>query len=236
MEKILVTGANGRFGSILKKIKTNKKLIFRNKKELNILSTKSISKNLKKFKPNYIIHLAGLSRPMDIHEKEIIKSINLNIIGTCNLVSEASKYGIKLIYFSTNYIYPGIRGNYSEKDAVKPWNNYGWSKLGGECAVQMYKNSLILRVCMTEKPFVHKVAFVNVKNSFVYQEEVAKILFKLINKKGVINIGGKSQSVYSFAKKENKNIKKIFLKKISKIGMPFNSSININKLKKILKS
>ena len=143
MKKILVTGASGRFGCILKKIKTNRKLIFRNKKELNILSTKSISKNLKKFKPNYILHLAGLSRPMNIHEKEIIKSINLNIIGTCNLVNEASKYGIKLIYFSTNYIYPGIKGNYSEKDAVKPWNNYGWSKLGGECAVQMYKNSLI---------------------------------------------------------------------------------------------
>ena len=36
------------------------------------------------------------------------------------------------------------KGNYSEEDPVKPWNNYGWSKLGGECAVQMYKNSLIL--------------------------------------------------------------------------------------------
>ena len=35
------------------------------------------------------------------------------------------------------------------KDALKPWNNYSWSKLGGECAVQMYKNSLIIRLCMT---------------------------------------------------------------------------------------
>ena len=31
-------------------------------------------------------------------------------------------------------------------------------KLGGECAVQMYKNSLIVRLCMTEKPFIHKKA------------------------------------------------------------------------------
>ena len=31
------------------------------------------------------------------------------------------------------------KGNYKESDPVKPFNNYGFSKLGGECAVQMYK-------------------------------------------------------------------------------------------------
>ena len=131
IKKILVTGADGRFGSILKTIKTNKKFIFRSRKQLNILSTKSILKNIKKFKPNYILNLAGLSRPMSIHEKKLVKSIELNIIGTCNLVKEASKMNIKLIYFSTNYVYPGTKGNYTERDSVKPWNNYGWSKLGG---------------------------------------------------------------------------------------------------------
>ena len=230
MEKILVTGASGRFGSILKKTKTKKKLIFRNKKELNILSTKSISTNLKKFKPNYIIHLAGLSRPMDIHEKEIIKSINLNIIGTCNLVSEASKYGIKLIYFSTNYIYPGIRGNYSEKDAVKPWNNYGWSKLGGECAVQMYKNSLILRVCMTEKPFIHKKAYANVRSNFIFQEDAAKIIIKLLKKKGIINVGGQSKTIYKFAKQKNSKVEKIY----SKGEFPKRMDMSLSKLNKFI--
>ena len=62
------------------------------------------------------------------------------------------KKNIKLIYFSTNYVYPGKRGNYKEEDPLLPVNNYAWSKLGGEAAVQMYSNSLILRVSMTEKP------------------------------------------------------------------------------------
>ena len=57
---------------------------------------------------------------------------------------------------------------------------------------------------MTEKPFVHKKAFANVKTSFAYQHEVARILFKLLNKKGIINVGGKAQYIYNFAKKENK--------------------------------
>ena len=100
--KILVTGADGRFGKIFKRLKTNIKFIFRNKKELNILSNRSIKNNLKKFKPNSILHLAGLSRPMSIHLKDINKSIDLNIVGTCNLVKEAKK-NIKLIYASTNY-------------------------------------------------------------------------------------------------------------------------------------
>jgi len=88
---------------------------------------------------------------------------------------------------------------------------------------------------MTEKPFVHKKAFANVKTSFLYQEEVAKILFKLINKKGVINIGGSTKYIYDFVKKKNKNIKKTYLKKHLDFGMPINSSINISKLKKIIK-
>ena len=167
MPKIIVTGSDGRFGKILKKL--NKNLIFRNKKQLDILSPKSISRNFKKYMPSHVLHLAGLSRPMDIHEKNIIKSIDLNIICTCNLVKEASKRGVKFIYLSTSYVYPGEKGNYSERDAVKPWNNYAWSKLGGESAVQMYKNSLIIRLCMTQEPFIHKQAYTNVKSNFIFQ-------------------------------------------------------------------
>ena len=104
-------------------------------------------------------------------------------------------------------------------------------KLGGECAVQMYKNSLIVRLCMTEKPFIHKKAFANVKTNFIYQEDAAKIILKLIGKKGIINVGGPSQTVYQFAKKSNKKIKRIY----SKGEFPFRADMSLRKLKKILK-
>ena len=138
-KKIIVTGANGRFAQELKKIKTKFNFIFRNKSQLNILSEKSIRRNITMFKPQSILHLAGLSRPMSIHEKNISKSINLNIIGTCNLVKLCDENKIKIIFFSTSYVYPGVKGNYKETDPLLPWNNYGWSKLGAESAVQMYK-------------------------------------------------------------------------------------------------
>ena len=234
-KRILVTGGTGRFGSILKRLKINYELLFPSKITLDITNFKSIQKYIKFKKPNIVIHLAGLSRPINIHDRKIKESINLNIIGTCNVTKACAEKNIKLIYFSTSYVYPGTKGNYMETDSLLPVNNYSWSKLGGECAVQLYKNSLILRLCMTEKPFVHKAAFYDVKNSFMYHDEVAKILLKLLNIKGILNVGGKSQSVYNFAKIENPKIKKIFLKK-KKINMPINSSVNIEKLKKILKN
>jgi dTDP-4-dehydrorhamnose reductase len=88
---------------------------------------------------------------------------------------------------------------------------------------------------MTERPFVHKKAFANVKNSFLYHDEVVKILFKLIKNKGIINVGGNVKNIYDFAKKDNPKVKKTFLKKKTNLDMPINSSVNILKLKKILK-
>jgi len=233
--KIVVTGGTGRFAQSLKKTKSKFNFIYPSKNKLNICNLKSIYNFLKKTKPKSVLHLAGLSRPMNVHEKKISESIKLNIIGTSNLVIACSKLKIKLIYFSTSYVYPGNKGNYTEKDSLLPWNNYGWSKLGGESAVQMYNNSLILRVCMTEKPFIHKKAFANVKLNFIFHEDLAKILLKVLDKKGIINIGGPTKTIYNFAKKYNNKIKKIYVKKNSLYKFPLNPSMNLSKLKKILK-
>ena len=233
--KIVVTGGTGRFAQSLKKIKSKYNFIYPSTKSLNIINLNSIKKFLKKEKPSSVLHLAALSRPMVQHDKNISKSINLNIIGTANLVNICSELKIKLIYFSTSYVYPGKKGNYKEHDTLLPWNNYAWSKLGGECAVQMYKNSLILRVSMTEKPFIHKKAFANVKMNFMFHEELAKILVKIIDKKGIINVGGAAQTVYKFAKKYNSKVKKIFVKKNSIYNYPLNPYMNLSKLKKIIK-
>jgi len=233
-KKIVVTGGTGRFAQSLKKIKSKYKFIYPKKKSLDITKPKLIKKFLKKERPKSVLHLAGLSRPMSMHDKNIKKSIDLNIIGTANLVKVCAELKIKLIYFSTSYVYPGKKGNYTEQDAVLPWNNYGWSKLGGESAVQMYKNSLILRVCMTEKPFVHKRAFANVKLNFIFHDELSKLLIKILNKKGIINLGGPTKTVYNFGKKYNKKLKKIYVRKNSSYNFPLKPFMNLSKLYKII--
>ena len=234
MKKILFTGGSGRFAKEFRKLNHRYKIDYPSKKQLNIENFNSILKYINKKKPNYLIHCAGLSRPMEIHKKNISSSILINIIGTANIVRVCAKKKIKLIYFSTNYVYQGTKGNYSENDPVLPINNYAISKLGGECAVQMYKNSLILRICMTEKPFIHKKAFNDVEMNFMFHEDLAKNLLKLIDKKGIINIGGRKQTVYNFAKKTNIKVKQISAKKKLGKSFPLKQSMNIKKYLKIL--
>ena len=230
-KKILVTGGDGRFAKVLKEKNKILDLKFLSKKELDILNLDSIEKCFIKFKPKIIFHCAGLSRPMEIHNENIAKSIDLNIIGTANIVKACKKKNIKLIYFSTGYVYQGTKGNYREIDPVKPFNNYGFSKLGGECAVQMYKNSLILRITMTEKPFAYKKGYTNLFSNYMFHEDLVKILPKIIEQYGIINIGGKTRSIFNFGKIYNKKLLKT---KCKDKNIPLKQTMNLQKLKKIL--
>ena len=234
-KKIVFTGGTGRFGEVFKTIKSKNKIFFPKKKQLNIENFKSIKIYLNKIKPSYLIHAAALSRPMEIHEKKINKSIDINIIGTANIVKACQEENIKLIYFSTHYVYPGKKGNYSEKDPVLPFNNYAISKLGGECSVQMYSNSLILRICMTEKPFIHKKAFDDVEQNFIFHDSFAQNLLKLIDLKGIINVGGNKKTVFKFARQFNKDIGKISAKKMFGKNYPLKHSIKTDLYNKAIK-
>ena len=233
-DKIVFTGGSGRFGKIFKSTYSLKNVFYPTKKDLDINNYISVKKFLKKIKPKIVIHAAGISRPMIIHDSNPKQSIQTNIIGTSNLTIACIEMNIKLIYFSTNYVYPLNNKSNKENDPVLPINNYAFSKMGGECAVQMYKNSLILRIIMSERPFVHKSAFTDIKTNFMYHEEVVKLIPKIINSKGILNIGGKIQSIYDFAKLSKNNVQKAKAKKI--LGKKYfkNQIININKLKLII--
>ena len=83
---------------------------------------------------------------------------------------------------------------------------------------------------MTEEPFVHKSAFYDVKTNFIFHKDVAKILMKLLNKKGIINVGGPTKSVYDFAKMFNPKVKKMSAQN----KLPRNISMKLTKMNKII--
>ena len=234
MKTILISGGNGKFSNALIKINKEYRILAPNKKQMNILSQNSIANFISKKKVDYFIHAAAFTTPMARHKTELEKSISTNIIGSANVALCCLKQKIKLIYISTNFVYPGKKGNYTEDSNLSPVNEYGWSKLGGECAMQIYKNTLTLRICMNDDYFPHKSAFTNYLTSFLKKTEAARITLKLLDKKGVINIGGKKQSAYDYAKDLNSKVKKIKLKKKDKILLGLDTSMNINKLSKIL--
>jgi dTDP-4-dehydrorhamnose reductase len=176
----------------------------------------------------YLIHTAALTKPMDINDKKPMTSLTTNIVGTANVVKACHEHSIKLIYISTDFIYPPNE-TADETSPVNPSNNYGWSKLGGECAVRLMKNYLILRCALCDIPFRHPVAFDDVYRNSITHADVAKIIIQLKDQTGVINIGGKTQSVYDFVA-QYQTIKK-------QSGGNIVPSINIKtqKLKSLLK-
>ncbi len=87
---------------------------------------------------------------------------------------------------------------------------------------------------MNRKPFPHPKALVDMKKSLMYIEDAAKITLQLLDENGIINVGGKSQSVYDFVKETNPNIQPITLSEISDVNMATDCSMDTKKMKKAI--
>ena len=73
MKKIIITGGDGRFAKVLKHKFSGKNIFYFSKKELDVTKFKLIKKKIKKIKPKIILHLAALSKPLDILKKISVK-------------------------------------------------------------------------------------------------------------------------------------------------------------------
>jgi len=233
--KILISGGHGKFAQAFLRANNGRHTIYApNKATLDVRDYWSIEKIIEDVQPDIFLHAAAFTRPMVKHERDPIISIESNIIGTGNVVIACMRHDVKLVYISTDYVYPGTKGDYNEDDPLKPFNRYGWSKLGGECSVHMYDNSLILRICMNNRPFPHPKAIVDIKKSLIYDDEAAEITHELLDEKGIINVGGIGRSIYEFAKEDNPDIGKMYYDEVKDVGMAKNTTLNIEKMKEIV--
>tara|TARA_Y100000310_G_C20539570_1_gene742535 strand:- start:168 stop:884 length:717 start_codon:yes stop_codon:yes gene_type:complete len=232
--KLLISGGYGRFAAEIIKQNIEYDIYAPDKYTMDITDLNSIRRAIDYFKPDIFLHPAALTRPMVHHVSSPDLSIRINIIGTSNVCLACIEENIKLVYISTDYVYPGTHGNYKETDPLLPVNLYAWSKLGGECAIKMYPNSLVLRVCMTERPFVHPKALVDSRKSLMYIDEAASVCLKLLNQTGIINMGGEPTNTYDFIKQDQPDIDKIYRKDIQDVNMAIDSTMNLSKLQEVL--
>jgi dTDP-4-dehydrorhamnose reductase len=151
--KLLVTGASGLLGSKIVEIAKNDytviplhktKPLHSNSLKLDITSTAEVLNLFHKLKPYAVIHAASETN-VDKCETQKEHAWKINVEGTRN-VAAACKAGAKLIYISTDYVFDGKKGNYTEDDTPNPINYYAVTKLEGEKqVVQNCKNFAILR-------------------------------------------------------------------------------------------
>ena len=212
--KILVSGGNGMLAQEINKHNKDFEMFLLSKDEMNVTDRDQIEKQISIYKPDIFLHSAAMTHPMESHVKNPGESIKNNILGTANVVISCADKNIKMVYISTDWVYPN-RMNNTEKDGLFPVTNYGWSKLGGECAVHMISDHLILRCSFTARPYKFDKAFVDVYKSYLYIDEIAPLIIKLIAKEcnGVYNVCGGAKTAYSFAKESNPNVGKINRKK-----------------------
>lgn len=232
-EKILFTGGSGLLGTEVKKVLPHAH--FPEHDEFDITNYSQIYNYLEDKKINLLIHAAAFTSPPLI-DKDPIRAIDSNIIGTSNIVKLCSQEKIKLIYLSTDYVFKGDEGNYSEEDPVFPVNKYAWSKLGGECAVRMYDNSLIIRTSFGENEFPHEKAFVDQYTSRISVSNLVKKIVPLLSSglTGTIHLGSERRTVMDYAKSLNseKEIGNLSINDVS-FKVPKDTSLNREKYNKL---
>ncbi len=86
------------------------------------------------YKPSLVVHAAALG-DVDRCEAEPQLCYRINAVATREVAAEAYRVGARVVYLSTDYVFPGDRGLYREEDPPRPVNYYGLSKLLGEEAV-----------------------------------------------------------------------------------------------------
>lgn len=97
-------------------------------------------------RPDAIIHAAAYT-DVDGCELDKGRALRVNYLGTAAIARLASRLGAYLVYVSTDYVFDGERGMYSERDPPNPVNYYGLTKLLGEAAVgAAAPEGLVLRV------------------------------------------------------------------------------------------
>ena len=99
-------------------------------------------------KPAIIIHAAAISSP-EVCEQQKERAWNVNVTGTHNILDAAVPLGCRVVYVSTDMVFDGERGNYSEIDTPAPVNYYGLTKQEGEkLCLQSGADALVVRITL----------------------------------------------------------------------------------------
>jgi len=217
MKKLLITGGKGQLATAFKSnYKSNFDLLSLDSKELDITDRLKVESILHDFKPDIILNCAAYTN-VDGAENDFG---NANKINSCAIKNILSEFDGLFIQISTDYIFDGEKGPYSEFDISNPINNYGLSKLNGEkIALEMSQNLILIRANVifdlnSKSSFLNWVikSLKNKREIFVVNDQfgnpiwsvdLAKIIFQLIKegKRGIFNVGtDKIISRYEFAK------------------------------------
>ncbi|MEA4811373.1 MAG: SDR family oxidoreductase [Anaerolineaceae bacterium] len=231
MKKILITGASGLLGlnlgiyaqrqgfEVCGWTKSNPLINAPfTTQEFDLTDIKAIRPRLETLVPDYVIHTAALASIEDCEKNpELAYKLNAEVPG--ELAWSLKGMGIPMIHISTDAVFDGTKGDYTENDMPNPINTYAHSKLKGEDNVQSeYKEAIIARVVFygwslngrrsLAEFFYNRLkqeetasGFTNMTFTPLYVEHLANLLLKALEHElhGVYHFfGNQSVSKYAF--------------------------------------
>ncbi len=146
MKTAWITGANGLIGNYL--VQTAPKLAPRwrgralTRVDFDLLDFTAVRREFQKDKPQIIIHCAAITVVGEAQKNpDLARRLNVEV--TQRLAELAAE--IPLVFFSTDLVFDGRKGNYSETDAVNPLHVYGETKVAAEEIVLKNPRHLVVR-------------------------------------------------------------------------------------------
>lgn len=202
---VLITGGSGRLGRELRKVFPY--ALAPTHEELDITRAEEVKGYMGQFKPDIIIHCAGLASVNQCEQNRKL-AWETNVLGTENFIKTCTEFSpdCYFVYISTACVFYGDGGNYSEDDIPYPKNFYSLTKLLGEFVVKSNSRakSLIIRTNFTSREkWPYPKAFIDRFGTYLLAEDVAVAIKEVTEKAmtGVVHIvGNRKLSMYELAK------------------------------------
>ncbi len=232
--RVIFTGGSGLLGSAFKKVLPG--LAYPSSAEFDVLRYDQMEEYVQAHGFEQLVHAAAFTSPPMV-DNDPMTALDVNIVGTANIVKLCAKFDARLLYICTDYVFKGDKGNYKEDDPVLPVNKYAWSKLGGECAARLYDKSLVIRTSFGPDVFPYEKAFVDQWTSRQSVSAIARKIGKLIDKDilGVMHVCGERKTVFEYAKSldKSKDIGKLSVDDVG-FDVPFDTSLNCDRYKALV--
>lgn len=145
--EIMITGAAGMLGqSLARSFQAAHNIHPLSSGDLDITRRTAVEETVRNIKPDVILHAAAYTR-VDEAERDQESAYRVNVLGTANIAAAAFRFGARVVYYSSDYVFDGSQGRpYREWDPTSPINEYGRSKLAGENLLRdLHPRHLIIR-------------------------------------------------------------------------------------------
>ena len=208
-ERILLTGGSGRLGRELQELIP--RLLAPPRTDCDITDTASVEAVLGRLQPTLVVHAAAYTA-VDVAERERRACWSVNVEGTRNVVAACRAQGAALVYISTDYVFWGDRGGYSEDDPPGPVRNYyALTKLVAEEAVRALPGHLVVRTSFRPREWPYPQAFEDVFTSQDYVDVIAPEIALAIRGRSAIphdtlHIGTERKSVFELARRRRPDV------------------------------